>query len=93
MTGKVIKPEKLTVLFVSKDDCLKERVFEVLDKDRHHMVVADNCKDALEKLPDSVLRPSFLITISRIRQYRYNAVDTKNSPEVTLNSPFGSYFI
>lgn len=88
MTGKVIKPEKLTVLFVSKDDCLKERVFEVLDKDRHHVVVADNCKDALEKLPDSVLRPSFLITISRIRQYRYNAVDKKNSPEVTLNCPF-----
>ena len=53
MTKKVIQSEKLTVLFASGDEYLKERVLEVLDKDRHHVVVADNCKDALEKLLDS----------------------------------------
>ena len=53
MTKKVIKSEKLTVLFASNDDSLKERVLGVLDEDRHHVVVADNCKDALEKLLDS----------------------------------------
>ena len=68
MAKKAIQSEKLTVLFASGDEYLKERVLEILDRDRHHVVVADNCKDALEKLPDSVLRPSFLITISRIRQ-------------------------
>ena len=50
---KVIQSEKLTVLFAGGDEYLKERVLEVLDKDRHHVVVADNCKDALEKLLDS----------------------------------------
>ena len=53
MTKKVIQSEKLTVLFASGDEYLKERVLEVLDKDRHHVIVADNCKDALEKLLDS----------------------------------------
>ncbi|MCH7773980.1 MAG: response regulator [Bacteroidetes bacterium] len=53
MTKKVRESEKLTVLFASGDEYLKERVLEVLDKDRHHVVVADNCKDALEKLLDS----------------------------------------
>ena len=53
MTKKVIHSEKLTVLFASGDEYLKERVLEVLDKDRHHVVVADNCKDVVEKLLDS----------------------------------------
>jgi len=45
--------EKLTVLFASGDEFLKEQVVEVLDKEKHEIVLVDHCKDLLEKLLES----------------------------------------
>ncbi len=53
MAKKVKQSEKLTVLFASRDEYLKERVLRVLDKERHQVVIVDSCKDALENLLDS----------------------------------------
>ena len=53
MAKKIAQSEKLTVLFASKDEDLKERVLEVLNQDKHRVVVVNNCKDALESLLDS----------------------------------------
>ena len=53
MAKKVTQSEKLTVLFASRDEGLKEKVLRVLDKDKHRVVVVNTCKDALESLLDS----------------------------------------